>query len=249
MEDVPPYRGPAKPSPPIDEGQYFDYEFKRQLQTPGVTLEKLPPKEVDHVRTHEAAVRHLKTLLLIADSSRKPNFVGLDQEDRGATMQLAYRHNNNKKVVVIQMKSAQKPRPGESAVCLESDGNYNIVIRVITHKNIFSGNGIAADLPALLKSLGLESSLLEKIRIIDTGLQYAFLSNFTRGPEALRVFMATCHENKNRGILGVTSLKYQYEFVKDNVVVDKRLKLRNYFDDFGEIKGRLSGTAIAATMH
>ena len=34
MEDVPPYRGQSRPSPTIDEGQYFDYEFKRQLKTP-----------------------------------------------------------------------------------------------------------------------------------------------------------------------------------------------------------------------
>ena len=103
MEDVPPYRGQSRPSPTIDEGQYFDYEFKRQLKTPGVTLDKLTPKEIVHVRSYDAAEQHLTPLLQIADKSPKPIFVGLDQEDKGATIQLAYRHNNDKKVIVLQM--------------------------------------------------------------------------------------------------------------------------------------------------
>ena len=57
-----------------------------------------------------------------------------------------------------------------------------------------------------MKVFGLTKDESLGIRYIDTGLLYAFVSNFARGPEALRVFMASCHGDKNLGILGAMSL-------------------------------------------
>ena len=245
LDDVPPFRGQASPAKWTDEIRQADYELRCQLRRPGTNLEQVLPRDISHVRTHAEAERALRPIIAAANAAKVPLIVGLDAEDGGTTVQIASRINDKQHIVVLQTRSSLRPSEEMPITNVKAEGMPKAVIEVLSHHNvIFAGTDFVKDLKDIVNSFGLNDDAAERIRYIDTALQYAFISNFARGPVHLRVFMGSSHERKNRGVLGPTSLKFQYEFVRENRVVDKNPRHKNHRADFAEKNGRLPNSLL-----
>ena len=235
---LPPSRGRRTKNSDLD--RYFRWQLDRELEAPGARLDRILRADIQHVRTHRELGRLVDEVIHKTGLQNGASIVAFDAEgivngENPALVQVAMPGLT----AVIQLRSKQ-----EGTADVFREGYPNRLRELLLLPNvIFAGQAIIRDIRGLAWKLGMATSEIGGLLIIDTGRLFTLADALSRDGPAVEDWLDR-REVTAVGKVGDVSLKNFCQFVKPAFIIDKAPYHRNNNAEFEEQNGEIRDAAL-----